>query len=235
MIRAIEQIRNTFSEFGIGAGLVFGLAHLLEICKLPLRLFFYELMIQPVATKKMAPPNLAKSFEVREISEGDPLLETTPPPLDVIHSRYRQDSVCLGAFQKGVFIGYQWLCFGPYIEDEVRCIFVPQPPSEAVFDFDFYLFPNYRFGLGFVALWDAANEYMRERGITTTTSRVSRFNTASRKSHDHLGWCCVGRTIFLKSNSFQLMLASIRPYVHVSIGRSSGPVIHIGSRASPRN
>ena len=228
MIRAFERIRNTFGEFGFRAGLIFGLARLLEICKVPLRLFFYELTIQPVATKKMAPANLTKSFEVREINEGDYLLETTPPPLDVIHSRYLQNSVCLGAFQKGVFIGYQWLCFGPYIEDEVRCIFVPEPAGNAVFDFDFYLFPDYRFGLGFVALWDAANDYMRARGITTTTSRVSRFNTASRRSHDHLGCRCVGRTIFLKSKSFQLMLATVRPYIHVSIGQSSGPVIHIG-------
>lgn len=232
MTKLFDRIRNTFTEFGIGAGLVYGLARILEISRAPLRIFYYELMVQPIGTNKVAPANLTKSFEVREIVDGDPILDQMPPPRAVIDNRFRQNCVCLGAFQKQVFVGYQWLSFGQYEEDEVRCFFSPQPSGEAVFDFDFYIFPEFRFGLGFVALWDATNEYLSRKGIKVTTSRVSRFNTASRKSHQHLGWRRVGRAIFLNSQNFQLMLASTPPYAHVSFGQSPGPVIPVGSGGS---
>lgn len=221
--RIIQRISSSFSEFGIVSGLLYLLDQAFLRANSRFRVFDYELMVQPVANESMAPANLTKSFEVRELPEGDPLLEATPPPPEIIADRFRQPTVCLGAFQKGVFIGYQWLCFGPYEEDEVRCTFVPQPTDASVFDFDFYLFPDYRLGLGFVALWDGANAFMRERGIRFTTSRVSRFNIASRKSHAHLGWHCIGRAVFFTGKRAQLMLASVAPYCHFSFSADSRP------------
>jgi hypothetical protein len=223
----MQRFLSPFREFGILSGFLYLLDQLFARANLNFRVCDYELMVQPIAEKAMAPANLTRSFEVRQINEGDPLLEKTPPPASVIEDRFRQSAVCLGAFQKGEFIGYQWLTFGNYEEDEVRCTFVPQPADQCVFDFDFYLYPEHRLGLGFVALWDGANRYLRERGIRYTTSRVSRFNTASRKSHQHLGWRCVGRAAFFAGRRVQLMLASVAPYCHLSFSTRSRPQIAI--------
>jgi hypothetical protein len=109
----------------------------------------------------------------------------------------------------------------------VRCQFEPQPHGKAAFDFDIYLFPEYRLGLGFFALWEHANKYMRERGIKSTCSRVSRYNTQSRKSHSHLDCKQVGVAIFLTGPKRQIMLASIAPYIHFSNTPEKRPTIQI--------
>ena len=223
----LKRLSSPFREFGLLSGALYTLDQLFDRAGLRLRVCDYELMVQPVAEKAMAPANLTKSFSVREVHEGDPLLDAMPPPAEVIADRFRQSAVCLAAFQRETFIGYQWLCFGPYQEDEVRCTFIPLPDDKAVFDFDFYLFPEHRLGLGFVALWDRANAYMRERGIEYTTSRVSRYNVASRKSHEHLGWRCIGRAVFFSGKRAQLMMSTVSPYVSLSFSPSSQPRIPI--------
>ncbi len=222
-----RRLASPFIEFGALSGMLYTLDQGFARLNSRFRVFDYELMVQPVAEKNTAPANLTKSFEIREILEGDPLLASMPPPTEIIADRFRQSAVCLGAFQKDAFIGYQWLCFGPYDEDEVRCTFIPQPADEAVFDFDFYLFPEHRLGLGFVALWDRANEYLRQRDIRFTTSRVSRFNIASRKSHEHLGWNRVGRAVFFTGKRFQLMFASTAPFCHLSFSAEARPCLRI--------
>ena len=88
--------------------------------------------------------------------------------------------------------------------------------DRSVFDFDFYLFPDYRLGLGFVALWNGANQFLQTRGIRYTFSRLTRFNVASRRAHAHLGWKCVGRALFLKAWRVELMLATIAPFTFLS-------------------
>lgn len=225
------KLVSPFREFGLFSGFLYLLDQAFVRLRTRLRIFNYELMVQPVADDDKAPANLTKDFVVREISQGDPLLLSMPPPDDVIRDRFRQSAVCLGAFQKGEFVGYQWLCFGPYEEDEVRCTFLPQPADAAVFDFDFYLFPEHRLGLSFVALWDGANRFLRNRGIRYTTSRVSRFNTASRKSHRHLGWHRIGTAVFFAGKRWQVMIATVAPYCHVSLSPGSRPRIRMDAAA----
>lgn len=223
----ITKIVEAIKTFGFGAGLVYGIDQAMIRQGSRYRLYFYELMTQPVTDHVLVPENLTSSIEVREIYSGDPLLDTTPPPSAVIASRFRQNAVCFGAFRNSEFIGYQWFCFGEYEEDEVRATFVPLPSERAVFDFDIYLFPDHRFGIGFIALWSGSNKVLYERGIRYTCSRVSRFNLQSRKSHSHLGWKCVGKLLFLKGRSFQLMIGTVAPYIHISTDGISRPRIEI--------
>jgi len=223
--RTLARIASPLKEFGVAAGFLYGVDRVLARVGSPVRLYCYELMVQPIADKPIAPPNLVKSTEIREIAPDDPALARMPVPADVIRFRLRQPTVCLGAFRKGELIAYMWLCFGPYEEDEVRCVFVPEPADQAVFDFDFYVFPEHRLGLAFVALWDGANRYLRGRGILHSCSRVSRFNTASRKTHEHFGWRCVGRALYLKGRRVQLMLATVAPWVHLSLSEAATPRI----------
>jgi hypothetical protein len=107
-------------------------------------------------------------------------------------------------------------CHEAYEEDEVRCTYLVTPQAQAVFDFDLYIFPEHRMGLGFAAIWHGASQYLRERGVRFTYSRLTQFNLASRRAHDHLGWKGVGRALFLQAGLVELMAATIRPYLHFS-------------------
>ena len=228
-----NRLLTPIKEFGFGPGLIYGINRILSRIGANSRIYFYEIMVQPVADKPMISDRMSKSFSIREIQRDDPLFGSTLTPEEVVNDRFDQGAICLGAFQDGKFIGYQWLCPGPYEEDEVRCLFIPHPDGKAVFDFDIFIFPEHRFGLGFVALWDGANKYMRERGIEFTTSRVSRFNTQSRRSHQHLGWKRIGRAWFLSGSTLQFMLATLPPYVNISSARKSRPQITIHTDATP--
>ena len=38
-------------------------------------------------------------------------------------------------------------------------VYKRQPPDRSVFDFDLYVMPEHRLGLGFMAVWHGANHY----------------------------------------------------------------------------
>jgi len=169
------------------------------------------------AVGALLPGAFAKQLEIREIKTGDPQLALMPVRPDAMQDRFAQNAVCLGAFRKDALIGYMWFCARAYNEDEVRCTYALGRERESVFDFDFYLFPEHRMGLGFVGLWNGANEFLNRRGIRYTFSRLTRFNLTSRRAHQHFGWKRVGRALFLKVWRLQVMVATLFPFVYVSV------------------
>lgn len=226
-IPGIQPLLSAVSAFGLGAGLLYLTARVLDRVKAPCQLYFYELMSQPVRTTAVLPSNLLNSIELRELRRGDPALADIPVSPEKLDERFAMPTVCLGAFQNGRMIAYMWLCFGDYEEDEVRCRFVPSPPDKAVWDFDFYVFPEDRLGIGFVCLWDYANALLTARGYTHSCSRVNKFNLQSRKSHKHFAWASVGRALFLKGRRWQAMAATLPPYVSISLRLTTRPVIRV--------
>lgn len=219
----LHKLTSPFKEFGAFAGLLYLLDRLLVRISPKLRLYFYEIMVQPIPDQPLLPPRLTRHLEMREIRRGDPEVALMPARPDIKESRFAQQALCLGAFQKGRLIGYIWFCFRSYEEDEVRCTFVLTPEAAAVFDFDLYIFPEHRLGLGFAGIWNGANGFLRSRGIRYTFSRLTRFNLASRRAHQHLGWKRIGHTLFLHAGRLQVMAATIFPYLHLSL-RKSGRV-----------
>jgi hypothetical protein len=156
----------------------------------------------------------------------------------VIQWRYRQGAICLGAFEGTHFLGYVWLLLGAYEEDEVRCRFIPMPEGKAAWDFDVYVVPRYRFGMGFLRLWDEANRYLKERGIQWTMSRISAFNAVSLASHRRLGARVVGHAVFVVLGPCQLAVTTVFPFVRLSIGTRNEPRIRVyppESRRLPKN
>jgi hypothetical protein len=216
----LRKISGPFREFGPAAGLLYAIDRVLSILSPGLRLYFYELMVQPITDKPLLPGAFAKQLEIREIKAGDPELALMPVRPDAMLDRFTQNAVCLGAFRKDALIGYMWFCARAYNEDEVRCTYILDPERESVFDFDFYLFPEHRMGLGFVGLWNGANEFLSRRGIRYTFSRLTRFNLTSRRAHQHFGWKRVGRALFLRVWRLQVMVATLFPFVHVSMTRA---------------
>jgi hypothetical protein len=217
-----ERIASTVREFGLWTGLLYGADRVLSRLCPRCRLFAYDLMVQPVPQEPLA-PRRGSRLQTRELPPTATELLRMPIRREVLQSRLEQGATCLGAFRGEEMIGYMWFCWRPYEEDEARCTYVFDPQSGAVFDFDLYLFPEHRMGMGFMALWNGANDYLRAHGVRATFSRVTRFNLASHRAHRHLGARRVGQAYFLQLGRFQGMVSTLAPYVHLSM-RSNGRV-----------
>ena len=217
----INRVVGPFREFGLGAGALYVADRLLRSVSGRLGLQVYELMVQPIPETSLLSGRLGRSMEIREILAGAPEIERMPARPDIKQSRFEQGAVCLGAYRKDELIGYLWLCFDRYDEDEVRCTYMLRPRGRAVFDFDLYIFPEHRMGLGFVAIWNGVNKYLRDRNVEFTFSRLTRFNLPSRRAHAHLGWKRVASAVFFQAWDFEIMFATIRPFFNISLRRSN--------------
>jgi hypothetical protein len=216
----IRRVISPLKEFGFFAGVLYLIDRVFGEFSTKLRLFNYELMVQPIHDKPLIPTNMLKQIELREIKCNDPEVSLIPVPPNILGSRFKQNAICLGAFQKGIFIGYIWFCFGAYEEDEVRCTFDLNPKAKSVFDFDLYLFPEHRHGLGFMGIWERANQFLHGQGINYSFSRLTRYNLASRKAHAHLGWKRIGCAFFLKAWNMEVMVATVFPYLGFTLTES---------------
>jgi hypothetical protein len=214
----LAKLISPFKEFGFFAGLLYAVDRLLQRLSPHLRLYFYELLVQPIPEAPLLSSNLSRALEIREIRSGDPEIALMPARPDIKESRFKQNAICLGVFQKNAFVGHIWFCFHAYEEDEVRCTFVLPEGNQAVFDFDLYLFPEHRMGLGFAGIWNGANEFLRGRGVKFSFSRLTRFNLASRRAHQRLGAQRTGRLFVLQAWRIELMVATVSPYIHLSLG-----------------
>ena len=214
----LQRLASPFQEFGFVAGSLYLTDRALRSMSPKLGLQVYNFMVQPIGGKPLLPANLSKNLTVQSILEGHPDVAQMPAREEIKAQRFAQGANCLGAYRKGELIGYMWYARGSYREDEVRCDYLLAEPSTSVFDFDFYVMPKYRIGLGFVGLWHVANEVLSGQGVRYTFSRVTIFNVASRRAHDRLGWKRVGSALFLKAWGVEFMLATLAPYVGATFG-----------------
>jgi hypothetical protein len=185
----------------------------------------YRFVAQPVRSTPLLAAARGRSIEVRQVALDDPALQAMPLTREVIDRRGALGAVCFGAFKGGAMIGCLWLCFDRYEEDEVRCRFELRPEGRIAWDFDVYLQAEHRLGPGFARLWDAANAYMRERGVGWTMSRISSYNPQSLASHARLGAVSVGEGAFLCFGRVQVAFLSLPPYVYLSTGPASAPTL----------
>lgn len=221
----LGKLHTLARDLGVLNAALYAISRLLERSGGLLHLYRYELVAQPVPREPLLGPRRGRSVEVRPVAAGDPALAALPLDANVLRFRYDQGALCLGAFRAGEMIGCLWLSLGPYHEDEVRCTFEPQPPGRASWDFDVYIRPDLRHGLAFARLWDAANAYLRARGVKWSFSRISAFNPHSLASHGRLGARRIGVVTFLVLGPWQLFMAARPPYLHVSAGPGSVPRI----------
>src|SRR4051812_31722043 len=216
-----KNVSNAIHEFGFLGGTLYLADRIVQKFSPELRVFFYEMLIQPIPEKPLLSGKLAQTFQIREIRRGDPEVEMMPARPDIKELRFAQNAICLGAFKNDKLVGYVWLCFNRYEEDEVRCTFVLPAHGHGVFDFDIYIFPEYRLTLGFVGVWNGANQYLRSKGITNSFSRLTRTNVASRRAHKHLGASRISRVVILKLWAVELLFTSTAPYFHISLTRGN--------------
>jgi hypothetical protein len=227
-MRFFEKLRTVFQEFGAWAPLYL----LSRLCEgTPFGVYAYRLVAQPVAAKPLLPPARGRTIEVRRMEPGDPAFAGLPLTPAVLKYRFDQGAICFGAFKGGQVIGCIWLCLGPYLEDEVRCRFVP---AAASWDFDVYLQPEYRVGFAFARLWDEANAFLRGRGLHWSISRISVLNTKSLAAHDKLGTRTLGSALFLRAGRLQAMLSSLPPFVSLSVSATTAPTLVLRAPSAPQ-
>jgi hypothetical protein len=142
-----DRLVSPFKTFGISAGALYLIDRSLRRLSDRLGLFAYELMVQPISAAPLLPPNLAKNLQFVEIKRGHPDLDLMPARPEIKASRFDQGAVCLGVYRTQKLIGYVWLCFDRYEEDEVRCTYELTQPERSVFDFDLYVMPDHRMGV----------------------------------------------------------------------------------------
>ena len=213
MAGSIQRLLGPFREFGFGVGLLYMADRALRALSPKCGLYVYELLAQPIVGKPLLPSGLARNLRSAEICSGHPDLALMPAREDIKSARFEQGARCLGVYKSDELIGYVWFCRDRYEEDEVRCTYLLADPASGVFDFDLVVVPKHRMGIGFVALWDAANRFLAAQGVSHTFSRMTRFNLSSRRAHARMGARCVGRATFLQVGRLELMLASVQPYV----------------------
>ncbi|MBK1638114.1 hypothetical protein CKO24_03505 [Rhodothalassium salexigens DSM 2132] len=176
---------------------------------LPLRAQSYRLVAQPVAARPRLPARRAAAFTSRPVAPGDPALAAMPLDDAALRFRFAQGATCLGLFKGDALAAYAWFCLDGYDEDEVRCRFEPAPADHTAWDFDVYVMPDHRGSFAFLALWDAADAFLRRHGRMVSMSRISVVNAASTASHASLGATPVGRADFCVLGTLQLMLATV--------------------------
>ena len=212
----VHKLVDLYKQYGLVTGFFYGIDRLLQRLSSRLRLYAYQIMVQPITGQALLPERFARRLEFREIRRGDPGVALMPARTEIKEARFAQNAVCLGAYRDGRLIGYLWFCYGRYDEDEARCTYVVTPKGEAIFDYDLYVLPEHRMGFAFAGIWHGANEYLRKRGIRYSFSRYTRFNLASRRAHERLGGRPVGSAVFLHLGPIQLMAATLWPFLHLA-------------------
>jgi hypothetical protein len=214
-------------ELGPANTVLYALDRLLARAVPGVSLHRHYLVAQPVPEAPLLPPQRGRSIEVRPVVPGDPGLAAFPRPAGEVERRYASGAVCLGAFREGRMIGQLWLLDGPYREPTDRCVLVPHPPRQAVWDFDLEVLPDQRGGLAFARLWDTAGAYLRSRGCEWTLSRVSALNPGSLAVHRRLGARVLRSLWFVSVGRWQLLAATVPPYLHLSSDPQSAPRVTV--------
>jgi hypothetical protein len=231
----IAQLKNHLShmlkQWGWFNFILFALNRLLfNLTNGSIRFYRYHVVAQPVQKASLLPSGRGKKIEIRLIGEQDEIIREFPRPAAKIRERFEHGAKCLVAFKEKQFIGFLWLLLDSYQEDEVRARYSPLPKGQAAWDFDVYVVPDSRLGLTFLRLWDEANRFLRENNILWSCSRISAFNTESLGAHARLGAIFLGSAIFFYVGRWQMTLASLSPYFHLSSSSSSFPEFRLDTQ-----
>ena len=215
----LHSLRQTWAQLGPLDSVLYWLDRGLRlISRGHVRLNRYYLVAQPVPELPLVPLRNSARTRIRLIAPDDPVIAQFPRPPQVITQRLATTPDCFVAESDGRFIGFLWLAYGHYDEDEVRCRFELTDPAHCVWDYDVYVEPAHRLGRVFYRLWDAANRHLAAQGIRWSLSRISAFNPGSLASHAGFGARILFPATFITLGRLQIMLSCRPPYVHAGLG-----------------
>ncbi|MFZ5842287.1 MAG: GNAT family N-acetyltransferase [Pseudomonadota bacterium] len=178
------------------------------------KLTAYRFAYQPIPDQRSVAP--AVGVEFRWLTAFEPALMVEDRKEAIVRARFDRGDRCLAAFKNGEIAAFLWLANTHYPEDDARCDYRLEP-TELVWDYDVYVAPKYRVTRLFAQLWDEANAVLYREGARWSVSRISAFNSASLRSHQKRGARLTGSAFFIMLGRLQLVLASQRPRLHLSL------------------
>lgn len=230
MPHSLQRLLRPIPDLPLGESLFYRAARATQrLTARRVRVVKYRLTAQPVAAAPLLPARGAGSLRIERIHTGHPhytaLLAQSPRPAAVIHHRLAKGARCFAAFKEETLLGFLWLQHDAYEEDEVSCLFLPQPAAQAAWDFDVWVHPAQRNSRLFLRLWDAAFAYLREQDVRWTMSRVNAYNPESLKSHSRLGATVVGTATFYCAGAHQWLHVEASPSLRREADRDGRPVL----------
>lgn len=210
------RLRRSAAQLGWPDALCHALDRLLATLGWRLRKYYF--VAQPTAARPAAGPVRGAAFSVRLAGNGGEVPLSHPRPRAVICQRFAQGAQTLQAWHGNdgnELAAFLWFVPHTYMEDEVRARY-RLASRASLWDFDVYVAPAYRLGPAFLRLWSEAHTLMRSRGVAWTCSRISADNPGSRAAHARLGAVALGTAFFLTCGGWQWMVATRKPYFHLS-------------------
>jgi len=177
-----------------------------------------------VAVPRAGMPGMPRGHAVRALNTSEinyvaPDVDLTP---QTVEFRLRQGMRCLAAFRGERLLGVTWLTDKPFDEDEVAVRFVP--PPRAAWDTGLYVRPEDRGGRAFAALWAGTAEWLADRGLEWSVSRINDYNDGSWRAHRRMGGYRLDTLTALRVGDHQWIM-SARPR-HVRLRpAASAPVL----------
>lgn len=176
-----------------------------------------------VAVPRIGMPAMPRGHSVRALNASEVSyiadgIELTPEAVDF---RLRQGMHCLAAFRGERLLGVTWLTDRPFDEDEVTVRFVP--PPGAAWDTGLYVRPEDRGGRAFAALWAGTAEWLAERGLDWSVSRITDYNDISWRSHARMGGRRLDTLVAFRLGSHQWLMGA-RPR-HIRLGDGVPPPV----------
>ncbi len=228
MSRIVARIRRTVNSLGWVNGCMALLARAVtRLSRGSCRIVRYRLLVQPIDPTRKLAGHRGADLHIREAFPGDPALAQMDRPQATIRARFGQGARCLVALRDQDLVAFLWWTEGPYEEDEVRCLFIPQPAGRAIWDFDVYVAPAQRLGPAFGRLWDTAMKRMHDSGFERSCSRISAFNLSSLRAHQRLGARVVGTRSYIRIGFLQVSVSRDSPRLHVSWRPGSRPAVRV--------
>ena len=210
----IIRLKKLHNELGTAPMLSYICGELLSRCSGKFDLHHYLFYAQPAKTTSRVPQNRRDRYQFECVDNYSEILESLGRPKNIIASRFEQGATCLLAKEGDTFLGCLWLVRSQYIEDEIRATYVF--PDFAVWDFDVYVVPRKRLTPLFAILWDIADEWMLDRGIRYSLSRINAHNRNSVRSHESAGAKKIGYAIAVNFSSWQISISSHSPRFKIS-------------------
>lgn len=189
-------------------------------------IYKYYFVAQAIGFAKLC-RGRGKKINVHRYHIFDELPPAYPRPSEILRQRYMLGAASLAAFNDDKLIGFLWLSFNSYQEDEVRAHY--SLAEGQAWDFDVWVAPETRVGLTFSRLWDEANSFLESRAMRWSCSRISAFNSASIRAHARMGMIKLGSATFLRCGNWQWTCSTLAPYFHLSRYPASFPDFHFNT------
>ena len=148
-------------------------------------------------------PAMPAGYSVRPLTQDDLDAIIIDAPRRVQLDRHAQGMTCLGAFnRKDVLVGVTWVSLREAMEDDLSIRFIV--PSGHCWDTGLWIVPQHRMSRAFTALWAGVGEWMRERDLIWSLSRIADYNIASSLSHRRLGARVLDHHVVLRLARWQI-------------------------------